>query len=958
MTEKTEKNVENVTEGGAEALLEQVRLLALELHPKSSRSLRMTLDSALDRELGFDSLSRVELLLRLERIYGISLSEQLLVAAETPRDLWRAVQAANVTGRPQPAAQTRTVPLDALAEVPYMVQTLPEMLDWHVRHHAERPHVYLYGENDEVETITYGMLNDGARAMAIGLQERGLLPGQSVAIMLPTSRDYLFSFFGILLAGGIPVPIYPPLRPSQIEDHLRRHAKILANAETVLLITVSEAKRVGQLLQGQVNSLRKVVTPSQLTISADNLSSPPIGAQDIAFLQYTSGSTGQPKGVILTHADLLANIRAMGEAVQVDSTDVFISWLPLYHDMGLIGAWLGSLYHGMSLVLMSPLAFLTRPSRWLWTVHKHRGTLIAAPNFAYELCLSKVADSDIEGLDLGSLRMAFNGAEPVSPNTIRRFNERFAPYGFREQVMAPVFGLAECAVGLAFPPPGRGPVIERIERETFITRGKAILVSDEAQDVTQDDTTRDGTQEVLEFVACGQPLPGYQMRIVDEAGRELPEREQGRLEFQGPSATSGYLHNPEATQRLFDGDWLDSGDLAYIAEGDVYLTGRVKDIIIRGGRNIYPHELEEVVGDISGIRKGCVAVFGSTDHASGTERLIVVAETRERDDALQQELQAQILAKTTDLLGLPPDEVVLAVPHTVLKTSSGKIRRSAVRELFETQRLDHKPRAVWWQVVRLSLSSLRPRLRSLRRRLLDTTFAVYAHFIFWLLAPPVWLLIAILPRPSWRWTVMRHSARLLFRLTGIAISVEGLEQLPQGQTCVIVSNHASYLDGVMLLAVLPIDFAFVAKSELEKQFIPRLFLRRIGALFVERFDKQRGVADARRTMQTVQAGRSLMLFPEGTFTRMPGLLSFHMGAFVSAAEAGVPLVPVTIRGSRSLLRAGSLFPRRSRIHIIVSSPILPQGSDWAAAVKLRDAGRAALLSHLGEPDLAQEKSPV
>ncbi len=958
MTEKTEQNVEKVTEGTAEDLLEQVRQLAIELHPKSSRSHRMTLDSALDRELGFDSLSRVELLLRLERTYGISLSEQLLATAETPRDLWRAVQAANVTGRPQPAVHVRAAPLDELAEVPYMVQTLPEMLDWHLQHHAQRPHVYLYGENDEVETITYAMLNDGARAMAAGLQQRGLLPGQSVAIMLPTSRDYLFSFFGILLAGGIPVPIYPPLRPSQIEDHLRRHAKILDNAETFILITVSQGQRVGKLLQGQVNSLHEVVTPEQLAASTGSLNSLAIGAQDIAFLQYTSGSTGQPKGVILTHADLLANIRAMGEAIQVDSTDVFISWLPLYHDMGLIGAWLGSLYHGMSLVLMSPLAFLTRPSRWLWTIHKHRGTLIAAPNFAYELCLSKVADSDIEGLDLASLRMAFNGAEPVSPNTIRRFSERFSPYGFREQVMAPVFGLAECAVGLAFPPPGRGPVIERINRETFITRGKAILVSDETQNATQNATQNETDKGVLEFVACGQPLPGYQMRIVDEAGRELPEREQGRLEFQGPSATSGYLHNPEATQRLFDGDWLDSGDLAYIAEGDVFLTGRVKDIIIRGGRNIYPHELEEAVGDIGGIRKGCVAVFGSADHTTGTERLIVVAETREQDEDAKQALQARILAVATDLLGLPPDEVVLSVPHTVLKTSSGKIRRSAVRELFESQRLDHKPRAVWWQVVRLTVSSLRPRLRSLRRQSLDTAYAVYAHLIFWLLAPPVWLLIALLPRASWRWSVMRHASRLLFRLIRTSISVEGLEHLPQGQTCVIVSNHACYFDGVMLVASLPVDFAFVAKSELEQQFVPSLFLRRIGALFVERFDKQRGVADARRTMQTVQAGRSLMLFPEGTFTRMPGLLPFHMGAFVSAAEAGVPLVPVTIRGSRSLLRAGSLFPRHGAVRIIVSPPILPQGSDWAAALKLRDAARTALLNHLGEPDLAQEKSPV
>lgn len=945
MTGEAERGEDQATMVSAEAVLEQVRRLALELHPRRGRSLHVTLDSALDRELGFDSLSRVELLLRLERAFGVSLPEQLLVGAETARDLWRAVQVGKVVDRPAPAAQARAAPLDELAGVPYTAGTLLEMLDWHVLNHPQRPHVYLYGEGDEPETIAYATLADGARALAAGLQARGLLPGQSVAIMLPTGRDYLFSFFGILLAGGIPVPIYPPLRPSQLEDHLRRHAGILANAQGVLLITVAEAQRVGRLLQGQVDTLRGVVTPQQLAASGGTFNGPLIRAQDIAFLQYTSGSTGQPKGVILTHANLLANIRAIGEAVQAGSTDVFVSWLPLYHDMGLIGAWLGSLYYGMPLVLMSPLAFLIRPARWLRTIHKHRGTLTAAPNFAYELCLNKLEERDIQGLDLGSLRLAFNGAEPVSPNTVRRFGERFAPYGFRPQAMAPVYGLAEAAVGLAFPPLGRGPRVERIERETFITRGKAVPVSDVAQ----------GT---LEFVACGQPLPGYQIRIVDAAGRELPERQEGQLEFQGPSATSGYLRNPEATRRLFDGTWLSTGDLAYVAEGDVYLTGRIKDIIIRGGRNIYPHELEEAVGDISGIRKGCVAVFGSPDPASGTERLIVVAETREGETATREALQAQARGVATDLLGMPPDDVVLATPHTVLKTSSGKVRRGAVRELFETGRIGQHPHAVWWQVVRLTLASLRPRLRSVWRRFVDTAYAVYAHFVFWLLAPPAWLLVALLPRPSWRWAVMRRSARLLFRLARIPLLLEGVEQLPQRQACVIVSNHASYLDGVMLVAALPIEFAFVAKAELDRQFIPRRFLRRMGALFVDRFDKQRGAADARRTVQTVQAGRSLVFFPEGTFTRMPGLLPFHMGAFIAAAEAGVPVVPVTIRGTRSLLRANSWFPHRGEVRVIVAAPILPAGTDWAAAVKLRDAARAALLAHLREPDLAQETPRV
>jgi acyl carrier protein len=936
---ETEQHADRTAGISVEAMLAQMRKLALELHPRRKHSLRVTLDSALDEDLGFDSLSRVELLLRLEHTFGISLPEQVLANAETARDLWQALLFTGAAEDRKPSAAVAPVAaLDELEGEPRAARTLPEMLDWHVRSHAQRPHVYLYGDSEEPDAITYGALADGARALAAGLQARGILPGQTVAIMLPTSRDYLFSFFGILLAGGIPVPIYPPLRPSQLEDHLRRHAGILGNAQAVLLITVAQAQRVARLLQAQVEALRDVVTPQELAVPAGAFREHAVQSQDVAFLQYTSGSTGAPKGVILSHANLLANIRAMGEAVQADSSNVFVSWLPLYHDMGLIGAWLGSLYFGMPLVLMSPMAFLARPQRWLWTIHKHRGTLTAAPNFAYELCLNQLDEHDLKGLDLGSLRLAFSGAEPVSPNTLRRFCARFAPYGLRPQAMAPVYGLAEAAVGLAFPPPERGPLIDRIQREPFASLGKAV-------------PAETAEPRVLEFVACGQPLPGYQIRIVDAAGRELPEREEGHLQFQGPSTTIGYFRNAAATRSLFDGPWLDSGDLAYVAEGDVYLTSRVKDIIIRGGRNLYPYEVEEAVGNIPGIRRGCVAVFGSPDPASGTERVIVVAETRELDTATLEALQAEVREVTSDLLGMPPDEAVLAPAHSVLKTSSGKIRRAAVRELFESGRIGQRPRAVWLQVVRLLLASFRPRLRSAWCRFADSGYAVYAQIVFMLLAPPAWLLVVLLPRASWRWAAMRGTARLLFRLAGVPLQVHGLDQWPRDHACVIAANHASYLDGVVLAAALPEEFAFVAKAEFVGQFVPYHFLRRIGALFVERFDKQRGVADARLTAQTVRAGRSVLFFPEGTFMRMPGLLPFRMGAFVAAAEAGAPVVPVTIHGTRSLLRAGSWFPHRGAVRVSVGAPILPVGTDWSAALNLRDAVRAALLTNLGEPDL-------
>ncbi len=629
----------------------------------------------------------------------------------------------------------------------------------------------------------------------------------------------------------------------------------------------------------------------------------------------------------------------MGEVVRADSTDVFVSWLPLYHDMGLIGAWLGSLYYACPLVLMSPLAFLTRPHRWLWAIHRHRGTLSASPNFAYELCLSKVEDRDIDGLDLGSWRRAFNGAEPVSPQTVRHFTQRFSRYGFRPAAMAPVYGLAEAAVGLAFPPCDRGPLIDRIQREPLVTSGEAIA-------------TNEADKHALEFVACGQPLPGYQIRIVDPAGHELPERREGRLEFRGPSVTTGYFRNPDATRKLFDGDWLDSGDLGYIAGGDVYLTSRSRDIIIRAGRNIYPYEVEEAAGDIPGVRKGCVAVFGSTDPDTGTERIIVLAETRETEAAVQEALRDQIHVLATDLLGMPPDEVVMAPPHTLLKTSSGKIRRAAIRELHEQGRLGQGPQAVWRQVARLALATIRPRLRNVWRWLSATGYAAYAHMLLWLLAPVVWLLVVLLPRLHWRWAAMRRAAQWLFRLARIPLHVQGVDRLHGDRASVVVANHASYLDGIVLIATLPVRLGFVAKAELEQSFITRIFL-----LFVERFDMQRGVADARRIAHKVEAGDSLLFFAEGTFTRMPGLLPFHMGAFVAAAEAGVPVVPVTIRGTRSVLRAGSWLPRAGTVSVLVGEPLEPAGTDWDAAVKLRDATREVILQHAAEPDLALE-SPL
>jgi len=578
---------------------------------------------------------------------------------------------------------------------------------------------------------------------------------------------------------------------------------------------VAEAKRLGGLLRARTDKLREVVTVEELTARQGAFTPPAVRPADTAFLQYTSGSTGNPKGVVLTHANLLANIRAMGDALDLQSDEVFVSWLPLYHDMGLIGAWLGNLHYAIPLVIMSPLAFLSRPQRWLKAIHRYRGTFSAAPNFAYELCLRRVADADIEGLDLSGWRRAFNGAEAVNPGTLTRFADRFRPYGFRAEALMPVYGLAECSVGLAFPPMERGPLVDRVRRDVFMNSGRAEAAAAD-----------DG--HALSFVACGRPLIGHQIRIVDGAGRELPERREGRLQFRGPSTTSGYFRNPKATAELFDGAWLNSGDLAYIAGGDVHITGRSKDIIIRAGRNIYPAELEDAVGDLEGLRKGAVAVFGSADPDSGTERLVVLAETRRQQPERLERLRAEINALAIDLAGAPPDDVVLAPPRTVLKTSSGKVRRAACRELYERGLIGKPQSAVWLQVARMALAAVVPQARRALRAAGAMAFAAYAWAVISIIALVLWCLAPVVPSFKWRWALFGGGARLLLRLTGTRFTVEGLGNLPPpGEAAVFVSNHASYLDFLSLGAALSRPVGFVAKIELRSSFFVRVVLDRM-----------------------------------------------------------------------------------------------------------------------------------
>jgi len=965
-----------------ERVLEIVREVLQELGSFAALPV-LNAGSHLDRELGLGSLERVELLSRLETEFGVRLPDRAASEANTPGDLARAILDAPQADSSQEKAYSalrasvavQTLHREAAQTGVFAAQTLIDVLRFRAAHDAERAHLLISEDTEDGArdlTLTFGELYAAAQRVASELARRGVPAGGRVAMMLPTSRAFFVSYAGILLAGAIPVPIYPPFRADRIEEYAARQAAILNNAEVCLLLTFRRAETVAYLLKPRVRSLAAVVDAEKLIDAADK--APPPGPRalpahlsgsrvrksaDIALLQYTSGSTGDPKGVVLTHANLLANMRAIGEAVQLGPGDVGVSWLPLYHDMGLIGAWLTLLHYGVPLAVMSPLAFLTRPERWLWAFHKHRATITAAPNFAYELCVRKIADEDIEGLDLSSCRAALNGAEPVNPETLERFAARFSRYGFRREAQLPVYGLAEAALAVTVPPLNRGPLVDRVERETFTTHGSAM-------------PAQSASASVISFVSSGRALPGHEVRIVDENGNEVSDRTEGFLWFRGPSATAGYYRNSAATEALFPARraasenefaWVNSGDRAYRADGEIYVTGRVKDIIIKGGRNLYPHEVEELAARADGLRKGCIVAFGIKDEGSGTEKLMVVAEVRERDSRKHPAIAAAVTEQVTQGLGLPPDRVELIPLGSIPKTSSGKLRREETKRLFLSGDLRVAKPPAWMQIVRLSTGSA---ARSFGKivaagfgRALEIVYGLYSGIVFFLWIVPACARVSLIKdhRAAGRFT--SSALKVLFALVGCRVRVIGKEYMDTPGAKMFASNHTSYFDVLPLMLGLGVPYRFVAKMEVRGMPFIGTFLRQMGHLSFDRTDPNSRLRQAEEMEEILRRGESVFVFPEGTFTADDGVRPFRLGAFKAAVAAGVPIVPVSLAGTRKFLRDGTYLPRPTSVTITLSAPIYPhrenraadggESSDWHELIHLRDETRAAIARHVPEP---------
>lgn len=892
----------------------------------------LTLNSALERDLGLGSLERVELLVRCEKRFGVRLPDDVAERADTPADWVRALE----EGRRSEARTDRyriAQPSREAPEPPASACTWVEVLRRHAEVEPDRVHVHLL-DGDSGEDISYGKLYDTASRVAAGLKAGGLEPNQTVAIMLPTSCDFFYAFFGVMLAGGVPVPIYPPARPDKIEEYVRRQVKILRNAEVRFLITFSRARAVSELMGLSLPSLAGVTSVEALKQAGDQ-SGPrqralDVQPSDIAFIQYTSGSTGDPKGVVLTQANVLANVRGIGWSVHFRPDDVVVTWLPLYHDMGLIGSWLFSVYFGAPITVLSPLDFLARPARWLWALHDSGGTLCPAPNFSYELCARKIRDEAIEGLDLSRWRVAINAGEAVLPDTLEHFARRFAPYGFRPEAYVPCYGLAESSVALTFPSINRPPRIDSIERDAFSREGRAVPCA----------SARGGSR-LLRFVANGRPLPGHEVRVLDNEGRDLGERIQGRILFRGPSRTAGYYRNPEATRAVINEDgWMDSGDLGYWADGELFVTGRAKDLIIKAGHNIVPQEIELAAAEVKGVRRGCVAAFGSRDASSGTERLIVVGETRETQYEARQRIEAEIIQRVTSATGLPPDQIVLAAPQSIPKTSSGKIRRSETRLLFEAGKLRAHKRPPWLQMMRLAAGNAGHWLGMRARVPVQALNRAYIEAA-WTLVAGTGASLARLA-PSQRTALARTSARWLLRLTGRTVKVEAGELLQGLAPAVLVANRAGHLDALVLAAALPHPFLLADGGEIG--FMPRRASVLLKNLTVEPVPDEAhppGGTLRDRVQQALAAGYSVLVLPDSAPGSPAHLSRFRLDAFHAAQLTSRPLVPLSVRGTSRLLDQASPGVHH-QARITVGTAIDADCSGRRELVALRERVRTAI----------------
>ena len=539
-------------------------------------------------------------------------------------------------------------------------KTLADALDEGARSAAG----YTFLDDRGARTRSYAEIGIAARRLAAGLRAAGLRQGDVVALIINDAEQFLTTLIGAALAGVAPASLYPPSTTADLRRFVEATAPVLAAAQARAVVTTGALVPALRALRSRPSHLERVLTSDDLEAHAGMDDWRP-SLDDVAFIQYTSGSTSLPKGVVVTHRALAANIQGIHGPSGLDVTekDVGVSWLPLYHDMGLVGMALGGLYSGRPVTLMPPEMFVKRPVEWLRAMTRYRATVSFAPNFAYDLCVRRVKDRDLDGLDLSMWRVAGCGAEPINAATLHAFADRFARVGFRADSFMPSYGLAEHVLAATFGARQRAPRIDVVSSDALSESGVAAPA--QADDIA-----------AIRLVSCGRPLPGHAVRIVTEAGSAADERQVGEIALAGPSVMRGYYKDADATDLAIRDGWLHTGDLGYLSDGELFVCGRLKELIVINGRKYHPQDLEWSVERLPGVKRGRVAAFG----AGEPPRAVIVAEPTGAVPAAS--LTAQIRRAIGDRFGVPLGDVVLVAGGTIARTTSGKVRRTALRDSY------------------------------------------------------------------------------------------------------------------------------------------------------------------------------------------------------------------------------------------------------------------------------------
>jgi len=537
---------------------------------------------------------------------------------------------------------------------------------------SEQVALYLQFSGREDLTLTYDQLLCGASSYARDLERNGIQPGEVIVLILQHGEDLVYSFWGSILHGAIP-SIMPFLTEKLSPERYRADLSALISVtKPSAIITYPEFEAEVRAALQEGDSVRSVIVTdrvaSQANIEFSSLKGFQRKPEDIVLLQHSSGTTGLQKGVALSHQAVFNQLNSYGRSLSVTDNDVIVTWLPLYHDMGLIAGFLMPILSGVPLVLMSPFDWVRAPYKLLQAISKYRGTLTWLPNFAYNFCALKIRDRHIEGVDLSPLRAVINCSEPVRWESHMAFYERFKDYGLRFDALQTSYAMAENVFGVTQSQLGGVPVVEEIDREAFMVERIA-------------KSPFDGHPS-MKMMSSGQPLENVKVKVIDESGSEVPERVIGELALQSDCMLTGYFNRPDLTEKAFRDGWYLTGDYGYISNGEVFVSGRKKDMIIVGGRNIYPQDLESLTYEVPGVHAGRSVAFGMFDETQGTEDVVIIAEVNSENADEQQKIADAIRLHVTKNSAIALRYVKVVGPKWILKTSSGKTARSANREKF------------------------------------------------------------------------------------------------------------------------------------------------------------------------------------------------------------------------------------------------------------------------------------